>query len=63
MSLECALNAHLLVGLCLLFSFDSRSDGKTAILAPHTAFEDSTTPEGVPLRESIKLRLLVFYDD
>ncbi|GJJ11695.1 hypothetical protein Clacol_005931 [Clathrus columnatus] len=43
--------------------FDSRMDGKTAILAPHTAFVDPTTPEGAPLRESIELRALVFYDD
>ena len=44
-------------------SFDSKDDGKTAILTPHTAFDDTTKPEGAPLRESIELRLLVFYDD
>ena len=43
-------------------SFDSRDDGATANFTPHTAFEDPTTPEGSPLRESIELRLLVFYD-
>ncbi|KAI0689959.1 hypothetical protein BC835DRAFT_1366661 [Cytidiella melzeri] len=47
----------------LIKCFDSRNDGKTAILTPHTAFDDVTKPEGAPLRESIELRLLVFYDD
>ncbi|OBZ67239.1 Uncharacterized protein in dcmA 3'region [Grifola frondosa] len=45
-----------------LHSYDSRDDGKTASFTPHTAFEDPTTPPGAPLRESIELRLLVFYD-
>lgn len=44
-------------------SFDSRNDGKTAILTPHTAFDDTTKPSDAPLRESIELRLLVFYED
>ena len=44
-------------------SFDSRDDGKTAIFTPHTAFDDKSKPEGAPLRESIELRMLVFYDD
>ncbi|GJJ11696.1 hypothetical protein Clacol_005932 [Clathrus columnatus] len=39
--------------------FDSRMDGKTAILTPHTAFVDPTTPKDAPLRESIELRALV----
>ncbi|GJJ11693.1 hypothetical protein Clacol_005929 [Clathrus columnatus] len=43
--------------------FDSRMDGKTAVLTPHTAFIDPTTPKDAPLRESIELRALVFYDD
>ena len=43
-------------------SFDSQDDGKTAVFTPHTAFEDPTTPKDAPLRESIELRLLVFYD-
>ncbi|KAI0081280.1 hypothetical protein K474DRAFT_1688750 [Panus rudis PR-1116 ss-1] len=47
----------------LIKCFDSRNDGKTAILTPHTAFSDPTTPPDAPLRESIELRLLVFYDD
>ncbi|KAI0810786.1 hypothetical protein BC629DRAFT_1589543 [Irpex lacteus] len=47
----------------LIKCFDSRNDGKTAILTPHTAFDDITKPEDVPWRESIELRLLVFYED
>ena len=47
----------------LVHSFDSRNDGKTAILTPHTAFDDSSKPEGALKRESIELRLLVFYDE
>jgi len=42
--------------------FDSVQDGSVAILTPHTAFIDSTTPPGSPLRQSIELRALVFYD-
>ncbi|THH15315.1 hypothetical protein EW146_g5138 [Bondarzewia mesenterica] len=45
-----------------LFSFDSIQDGSVAILTPHTAFVDPTTPKDAPLRESIELRALVFYD-
>lgn len=47
----------------LIKCFDSKNDGKTAILTPHTAFDDPSKPEGAPLRESIELRLLVFYDE
>lgn len=43
-------------------SFDSVRDGSVALFTPHTAFADPTTPEGTPLRESIELRALVFYD-
>ncbi|KAK7687117.1 hypothetical protein QCA50_009620 [Cerrena zonata] len=46
----------------LIKCFDSQTDGKTALLTPHTAFADPTTPPEAPLRESIELRLLVFYD-
>ncbi|KAI1798151.1 hypothetical protein LXA43DRAFT_1056374 [Ganoderma leucocontextum] len=46
----------------LIKCFDSQDDGKTAVFTPHTAFEDPTTPKDAPLRESIELRLLVFYD-
>jgi len=43
-------------------SFDSVEDGSVALFTPHTGFQDPTTPEGTPLRESIELRALVFYD-
>jgi hypothetical protein len=43
-------------------SFDSLRDGSVAILAPHTGFEDPQTPSNAPLRQSIELRALVFYD-
>ncbi|KAI0055916.1 hypothetical protein BV25DRAFT_1670594 [Artomyces pyxidatus] len=46
----------------LIKCFDSIGDGSVSILTPHTAFEDPTTPEGVPKRESIELRALVFYE-
>jgi len=46
----------------LIKCFDSRDDGKTARFTPHTAFSDPSTPKDAPLRESIELRLLVFYD-
>ncbi|EPT04445.1 hypothetical protein FOMPIDRAFT_1156614 [Fomitopsis schrenkii] len=46
----------------LIKCFDSKTGDGTAILTPHTAFPDPSTPEGAPLRESIELRLLVFYD-
>lgn len=36
-------------------------DGSVAILTPHTAFIDPTTPKDAPLRESIELRALVLY--
>jgi len=47
----------------LIKCFDSKMDGSVAILTPHTAFVDPTTPKDAPLRESIELRALVFYDD
>lgn len=43
-------------------SYDSIEDGSVAVLTPHTAFVDPTTPPDAPLRESIELRALVFYD-
>jgi len=46
----------------LLKCFDSVQDGSVAVFTPHTGFEDPTTPEGTPPRESIELRALVFYD-
>ncbi len=53
--LECFLT-------CNPHSFDSVQDGSVAILTPHTSFNDPTTPADAPLRESIELRALVFYD-
>jgi len=46
--------------IVLIKCFDS--DNNYAVLTPHTSFVDPTTPEGSPLRESIELRALVFYD-
>ncbi|TFK34703.1 hypothetical protein BDQ12DRAFT_689422 [Crucibulum laeve] len=42
--------------------FDSIQDGSVAVFTPHTGFKDPTTPPDAPLRESIELRALVFYD-
>lgn len=44
-------------------SFDSVQDGSVAILTPHSGFQDPNSPEGAPLRESIEVRALVFYDN
>jgi len=38
------------------------SEETVARFAPHTGFEDPTTPEGTPLRESIELRTIAFFD-
>jgi len=46
----------------LLKCYDSAEDGP-ARFAPHTAFEDPTTPQNAPPRESIELRSFVFYPD
>ncbi|KAF8811247.1 hypothetical protein BYT27DRAFT_7240407 [Phlegmacium glaucopus] len=48
--------------IVLIKCFDSIQDGSVAICTPHTGFSDPTTPEGTPLRQSIELRALVFYD-
>ncbi|KAF7377811.1 hypothetical protein MSAN_00204600 [Mycena sanguinolenta] len=48
--------------LVLIKCYDSVQDGSVALFTPHTAFSDPKTPEGAPLRESIELRFLVFYD-
>ncbi|KIK56991.1 hypothetical protein GYMLUDRAFT_46600 [Collybiopsis luxurians FD-317 M1] len=48
--------------LVLIKCHDTIQDESVSVLTPHTAFEDSSTPEGSPLRESIELRALVFYD-
>ncbi|ESK90000.1 hypothetical protein Moror_7930 [Moniliophthora roreri MCA 2997] len=47
----------------LIKCYDSIEDGSVAVFTPHTGFEDPSTPEGSPFRESIELRALVFYDD
>ncbi|KAH8822924.1 hypothetical protein DL96DRAFT_1619868 [Flagelloscypha sp. PMI_526] len=44
----------------LIKCFDSKRD--VALFTPHTAFIDPSTPKDAPLRESIELRALVFYD-
>jgi hypothetical protein len=44
----------------LLKCFDSKTDGR-ARFAPHTAFEDPTTPADALPRESIEIRTLVFH--
>ncbi|KAG5653927.1 hypothetical protein H0H81_009284 [Sphagnurus paluster] len=46
----------------LIKCFDSVQDGSVAVFTPHSGFQDPTTPEGTPPRESIELRALVFYD-
>ncbi|KAH9476167.1 Hydroxylase/desaturase CTB9 [Psilocybe cubensis] len=46
----------------LIKCFDSIQDGSVAVFTPHTGFEDPSTPEGAPFRESIEIRTLVFYD-
>jgi hypothetical protein len=38
------------------------ADGSIANFAAHTAFYDPSMPECSPLRQSIELRTLVFYD-
>ncbi|KAF8625942.1 hypothetical protein AX17_006668 [Amanita inopinata Kibby_2008] len=48
--------------IVLIKCFDSIQDGSVATFTPHTAFQDPTTPEGAPHRQSIELRALVFYD-
>lgn len=43
-------------------SYDSTEDPNIAVLTPHTGFKDPSAPPGAPLRESIELRALVFYE-
>ena len=38
------------------------SDASVAQFAPHTGFEDPTTPAGTPPRESIEFRTIAFFD-
>jgi hypothetical protein len=44
----------------LIKCYDSATDGR-ARFAPHSAFEDPTTPRDAPPRESIEIRSLVFF--
>ncbi len=46
----------------LIKCFDSARDGR-ARFSLHTAFDDPTTPQDAPARESIETRALVFFDD
>ena len=39
------------------------SDANVARFAPHTGFDDPTTPPGTPPRESIEYRTIAFFDD
>jgi len=38
------------------------SDPAVARFAPHTGFEDPTTPQGTPPRQSIEFRSIAFFD-
>jgi hypothetical protein len=46
----------------IYYSFDSTQEGSVAKFTPHTAFQDPTTPEDAPYRQSIEVRALVFYE-
>ncbi|KAF9524914.1 hypothetical protein CPB83DRAFT_819389 [Crepidotus variabilis] len=48
--------------IVLIKCFDSQQDGSVAVFTPHTGFKDPSTPDDAPLRESIELRAIVFYD-
>jgi len=48
--------------IVLIKCADTIRDGSVAICTPHTGFSDPNTPDGAPLRQSIELRALVFYD-
>lgn len=45
----------------LIKSFDSKTDGRTARFAPHTAFDDPNSPPGAAPRESIEVRALALF--
>ncbi|MCH7555186.1 MAG: hypothetical protein IIC08_04235 [Proteobacteria bacterium] len=53
-----AMERHEVV---LIKGYDSATDGR-ARFTPHTAFDDPTTPEDAPPRESIEVRALAFFD-
>ncbi len=44
----------------LIKCYDSETDGRARFTA-HTAFDDPSTPEGAPPRESIELRTIAFF--
>ena len=46
----------------LIKGYDSATDGR-ARFTPHTSFEDPTTPDGAPPRESIEVRTFAFFED
>jgi hypothetical protein len=46
----------------LIKCYDSAQDDNIAKFTPHSGFKDPSAPQGVPLRESIELRALVFYE-
>ncbi|KAF9523595.1 hypothetical protein CPB83DRAFT_862589 [Crepidotus variabilis] len=48
--------------IVLIKCADSVQDGSVSVFTPHTAFKDPSTPRDAPLRQSIELRTLVFYD-
>ncbi|EIW75965.1 hypothetical protein CONPUDRAFT_85179 [Coniophora puteana RWD-64-598 SS2] len=49
--------------LVLIKCFDSIQDGSVAHLTPHTAFEDKSAPADAPLRSSIEVRGILFFDE
>jgi hypothetical protein len=44
----------------LLKTYDSATDGRCRFMG-HSAFEDPTTPQGAPKRESIEVRTMAFF--
>ncbi|EGN97118.1 hypothetical protein SERLA73DRAFT_183726 [Serpula lacrymans var. lacrymans S7.3] len=48
--------------LVLIKCYDSAKIKDLAVFTPHTGFLDKSAPKDAPLRESIELRALVFYD-
>ncbi|KIJ15736.1 hypothetical protein PAXINDRAFT_176315 [Paxillus involutus ATCC 200175] len=46
----------------LIKCYDSSKDKDVAVFTPHTGFRDPSAPRDAPLRESVEVRALVFYD-
>lgn len=44
----------------LLKTYDSEVDGRARFVG-HSAFEDPTSPENAPVRESVEIRTIAFY--